>query len=358
MTCQPPNADRHQQAAWIAFARTESCSQLSAMVPGLIEKIGYETTVQFHKAMELCADNSPEEIVGVLLNPDLTPSITARELGAAFFIRRLEFEGITYRETAMYYRIVSPYVPVNSPFHAYAFFHECNRMCRNGHANLIPELIDSRADSCKYSESGVLSIWQESLFQFLLGLSASYRGDFKTAHRELEAAYKKAIGLDFSCAVSIQYRIAQLYRESGQFNKAIEIWRSETFRSPMEMQKDWGRLAAVHLNAAQCALDSKMSEVARTELEASRELITKAHFNIPRLTGYQYLREGELATLEERYDDGETRLKQALDFFRDLDPPCSEGLMETKVALGSYALYQNDLRMAWAIIRSLIEEAG
>ncbi|MEC9476843.1 MAG: hypothetical protein VX764_07395, partial [Planctomycetota bacterium] len=47
-----------------------------------------------------------------------------------------------------------------------------------------------------------------------------------------------------------------------------------------------------------------------------------------------------------------------LDFFRDLDPPCSEGLMETKVALGSYALYQNDLRMAWAIIRSLIEEAG
>ena len=148
MTYQHPDADRHQQAAWIAFARTESYEQIAAAVPGLIEKIGYENSEQFHKAMALCVDSPPDKILGILLDPELAPSISARELGAAFFIRRTDFEGITYRETAMYYRVVSPYVPAQSPFHAYAFFHECNRMCRNGPANVVPELIESRIDSC------------------------------------------------------------------------------------------------------------------------------------------------------------------------------------------------------------------
>ena len=358
MTYQPPAADSYQQAAWIAFARTEGYTQISAAVPGLIQKIGYKNPDQFHETMARCIESQPDEILRILLDPEIIPSISARELGAAFFIRRIDFEGISYRETAMFYRVVSPYIPIQSPFHGYAFFHECNRMCRNGSARMVPELLESRIDDCRCTESGVISIWQEALFSFLLGLSASYTGDFKTAHRELAVAYKKSVGLDFSCAISIQYRLAQLYRESGQYTKALEIWAADSTRSQMKIQRDWGRLAAVHLNAAQCALDGKLIDVAQAELEASKALMPLIVRHIPRLQGYQYLREGELATLEERYDDGEARLKQALDFFRDLDPPCSEGLMETKVALGSYALYQNDLRMAWAIIRSLIEEAG
>ena len=358
MTYQHPAADRHQQAAWIAFARTESYAQISAAVPGLIEKIGYENSEQFHKAMALCVDSPLDEILGILLDPELAPSISARELGAAFFIRRIDFEGITARETGALYRVIAPYIPVQSPLHGYTLFHECNRLSKHGMAKMVPELIESRIDSCRYHESGVLSIWQEALVQFLLGSAAISIGDFKTAHRELTGAYKKAAGLDFSCATAAEYRLAQLYRESGQFINALEIWRSNNLRSQMKIQKDWGRLAAFHLNAAQCALDGKMTDVAGAELEASRALMPMVDRHFPRLQGYQYLRDGELATLEERYDEGEELLKQALDFFRDLDPPCYDGLMETKVALGSYALYQNDLRMAWAIIRSLIEEAG
>ena len=66
MTYQHPAADRHQQAAWIAFARTESYEQISAAVPGLIEKIGYENSEQFRKAMALCVDSPLDEILGIL----------------------------------------------------------------------------------------------------------------------------------------------------------------------------------------------------------------------------------------------------------------------------------------------------
>ena len=113
-----------------------------------------------------------------------------------------------------------------------------------------------------------------------------------------------------------------------------------------------------YLNSAQCAMDSKETVIAKAELDACAELLPDVSKRDPRLQGFQYLREGELATLEERYEDGERLLRQALDFFRSIDPPCQEGLLETKIALGTYALFQDDLRMAWAIIRSLIEEAG
>ena len=358
MSYKPPEPDANQQAAWIAFARTEWYTQISAAVPGLTEKIGYAGSDQFHKAMAMCIDSPPDQILDILLDPQLIPSISARELGAAFFIRRIDFEGITARQTALYYRTVSSYIPLRSPFHGYSIFHECNRLSKHGMATMVPELLESRIDDCRFAESGVISIWQEALFHFLIGSAAISTGDFKTAHRELSEAYKKSSGLDFSCTLSIEFRLAQLYRESGQFNKALEVWSSDSTRSQMKTQRDWARLAAFHLNAAQCALDGKLTEVVEAELAESSALMDKVTQHVPRLQGYQYLREGELATQEERYEDGEKLLRKALDYFRVLDPPCYDGLMESKLALGSYALFQNDLRMAWAIIRSLIEEAG
>lgn len=77
----------------------------------------------------------------------------------------------------------------------------------------------------------------------------------------------------------------------------------------------------------------------------------------PRLLGYRHLRRGEVCTLEEDYARGETMLVSAIDYFESIDPPCREGWLESRIALGQYALLQNNLPLAWAIIKKLISEA-
>ncbi|MGE4619365.1 MAG: hypothetical protein AAEJ04_06090 [Planctomycetota bacterium] len=358
MKSQSPCSDPHQQAAWIAYARTEWYQHLAGGFPGLIAKLGYTDSDHFNKAMHTCMSSSAEEMMHRILQPEIAPTITARELAAAFYIRRCDFLGLSPQEHSQYCRAVASHLPTNSPWHSYAIYLECLRVSHQGSSEHVQELIESRIDSTQREASGVISIWLDSLSRYVIGNAALIAGDFKSSHRELSEALRNAKGLDFNCATSIQFRLAQLYRESGQHDKALRMWFDEPTRATLRSNEDWARLATAHLNAAQCALDAKITDVAHTELESSHALMPLVASYAPRLLGYQYLREGELATLEERYEDGESRLREALDFFRELTPPCYEGLMETKIALGSYALYQNDLRMAWTIIRSLIEEAG
>ena len=358
MSYAPPMPDDQQDAAWIAFARTEWYTQISNAVPGLAERIGYTNPEQFHNTMKMCLNSSPESVVNILLDPQLTPSMTARELGAAFFIRRLDYEAITSQQSSAYCRLVSPYLPVHSPFHGYALFHECLRLCNSGLPTAVEEILNSQANENSSIATGALSIWQDSLFGCARGVAHFFSGDYKASHQQLTRSLHHASGLDFIVASTIRFRLAQLYRESGQFEKALSMWENYIGQPGDCFQHGAAQLVASHLNAARCAIDGKLKDRASSEVSKSSQLLHKIVSDYPRLQGFQYLREGELATLEERYEDGERLLRQALDFFRSIDPPCQEGLLETKIALGTYALFQDDLRMAWAIIRSLIEEAG
>ncbi len=358
MRTRCPESDTNQQAAWIAFARLEQRNCMVTDHPNIVKKIGYKDADHFLLATEKCLTANVDEVLPLILNEAIAPTMTARELCCAYFLKRLDVFSISPHSHTTYYRKIRDYIPTTSPVHGYSTYLQCRRVIYQGHAKEVAQIIEAFSIETNDVDAGVISIWQNVLHDFVTAEASFVVGNYKQAHENLLSVISTSKALDFGCAIRAHFTLARLLRESGQHEQALQMWLGGDLRARLHQNKDWTTLAIHHLNAVQCALDGKRTDIAKQELNASANLMDDAAKRVPRLQGFQYLREGELATLEERYDDGEARLKKALDFFRDLDPPCYDGLMETKVALGSYALYQNDLRMAWAIIRSLIEEAG
>ena len=358
MSLRTPEADSYQQAAWIAFSRLEQRHTMATEHPTIVSKLGYRDADHFLSATEKCLFATVDEILPLLLMSDIAPTMTAREICCAFFLKRQHIFSMSVRNHSTHYQTIRNYIPYNSPLHFYSIYLECRRSNYQGHAGEIAELLCAFRADVPVIEAGVMSIWCETLFDFVQAEAAFMVGDFKSAHVKLTRVFSTASGLNFGCANRSQLILAKLLRETGQPEQALQIWQDGDLRNRLVHTCDWTTLAVNYLNSAQCALDSKLADIARTELEAASELIPDVSTRDSRLQGYQYLREGELATLEERYEDGERLLRQALDFFRTVEPPCHEGLLETKIALGTYALFQDDMRMAWAIIRSLIEEAS
>lgn len=353
-----PASDSNQHAAWVAFARLGRIQFIASEHGGLLDKMGYSDGDQFIEAMRNCIDASPEEVIPILMDPQKIPSISARELACAFFIARTDYFDISASEHSRYVGTVEPYIPNNSPFHSHALYLECLRSIYQDQPVDIDKIIEARTAARDPRESDVLTMWGDALVDFVRGEAAFVAGNYKVAHHAFNSALPISSGLDFHCADRIRMMLARLLRESGQPADALEIWSDPDLLTRLRYFHDYPNLAVCHLNAARCAMDEKSIPVARSLLENANEWLSIIEGHTPRLQGYRHLREGELATLEENYEEGEILLRRALDFFRSLDPPCSEGLLETKIALGSYALFQSDLRMAWAIVRSLIDEAG
>ena len=136
---------------------------------------------------------------------------------------------------------------------------------------MVPRILESKVaiDSCRYqSNRGVLSIWQKSLGAIsCMGRSGYFnRSDFtnKPIGNLLGAVLSKAAALDFSCATACSnIRLAQLCsenRDSIQQRSSKSGDRTVISETADEQFKRTGRrLAAFHLNAAQCALDGKMT---------------------------------------------------------------------------------------------------
>ena len=358
MSSIPPMPDANQQAVWIAFSRLEQRASMATENPAILAKMGYQDATHFLAATEKCLFSTVDEILPLLLSPDIAPTMSAREICAAYFLKRQNVFSISVRNHATHYQSIRNYLPHNSPLHCYSVYLECRRSNYRGHAVETAELLAAYKQDVPILESGVMSIWRDTLFDFVQAEADFMVGDFKSAHQILTRVITTASGLNFGCADRSQFILAKLLRESGQPDQALRIWQDSAVRNRLIDNGDWTTLAVNYLNAAQCANDTKRADITRTELEASSELLPDVATRDSRLLGFQYLREGELATLEERYEEGEQLLRKALDFFRGIDPPCHEGLLETKIALGTYALFQDDLRMAWAIIRSLIDEAS
>ena len=353
-----PASDSNQHAAWLAFARLGRIHFIASEHGVLLEKMGYCDSSQFIEAMRSCIDASPEQLIPILMDPQKIPSISARELACAFFIARTDYFDISANEHIRYVDTVEPYIPSNSPFYSHALYLECLRSIYQDQPVDIEGIIKVRQEAHGPRESDVLTMWGDALVDFVRGEAAFNAGNYKVAHQEFNSALPISSGLDFHCADRIRMMIARLLRESGQSGAALEIWSDSDLLKRLRYFHDYPNLAVCHLNAARCAMDEKSIPVARSQLESAEQWLSIIEGHTPRLHGYRHLREGELATLEENYEEGEILLRRALDFFRSLDPPSSEGLLETKIALGSYALFQSDLRMAWAIVRSLIDEAG
>ena len=358
MSYAPPMPDDQQQLAWIAFSRLEQRHSMADEHPTIVAKLGYRDANHFLSATEKCLEATEIEIVSLLLNLEIAPTMSAREICAAYYLKRRNIFSVTVRTHSSHYQMIRNYIPETSPVHCYSVYLECRRSNYQGHAGQTAELLAVFREDVPVLESGVLSIWRDTLFDFVQAEADFMVGDFKSAYEKLMRVTSTASGLNFCCTDRSQFTLARLLRESGQPELARQIWQDSEVRNRLARTCDWTTLAVNYLNSAQCAMDSKETVIAKAELDACAELLPDVSKRDARLQGFQYLREGELATLEERYEDGERLLRQALDFFRSIDPPCHEGLLETKIALGTYALFQDDLRMAWAIIRSLIEEAG
>ena len=358
MSHAPPAADGLQSPTWIAFSRSERMQIIAKSNPALIRELGYCDERAFLTSMACCVDADCNNILTLVLNDEVAPTISARELCCAFFLHQRDYFLINSQQHATCYQTIKSHVPANSPLHGYALYLECVRLIYQGNESHVEETIEVRSTETHSMDSGVVSIWIDTLLDFAIGEAAFKAGNFKLAHEKLAGAHGRATGLDFSCAIRIQFILARLLRESGQHSAALSLWCDSTVRARLASWDDSLNTVITHLNAAQCAMDDKNASRAKEELDCCSSLLKVINNIAPRLQGFQYLREGELATLEERYEDGERLLRQALDFFRTVEPPCHEGLLETKIALGTYALFQDDMRMAWAIIRSLIEEAS
>ncbi|NCF56563.1 MAG: hypothetical protein GWP41_09945 [Planctomycetia bacterium] len=349
--------DPQQEAAWIAFSRVEWFENISEAFPKLSHRLGYATDACFHNAMATALEVLPGSFASTLKDIELLPTMSSRELFAAYALRRRDYQAFSALDTKIISDHCAIVLPSNSPVHTYALFHRTSRMAREGQPHLaLIELNEVRSNLVKHS-SEVLQIWQDTLLSLIHGTAAAQDGDFKSGQEQLETALRHSNGLRFALTGTIEFRIAQLYRESGQPDRAMEIWSCQKRISSLKKAHQWANLSSYHLNAASCALDEKDTPRARKEAQQAKQLQPYIQEHYPRLIGYQYLREGEICTQEENYEDGERLLRQAIDHFAGMDIVCEEGLLEAKLSLGSYALLQNDPAMAWAIIRSLIDES-
>ena len=353
----PPHGDPQQESAWIAFSRFEWYTNISDAFPNLSQQLGYSSDGEFHQAMKQGAGSTPSSFLESIHNSQLLPSVSAQELFAAYTLRRRDYQAFSASDTRNIAKIIQNTLPRNSPVHAYALFHQCSRLAREGEAASALEALAEGRNLLVEHPSGILCIWQDMLLALIHGTVAAQNGDFKTAFEQLNTSQHLAEGLGFALTGTIEFRIAQLYRESGQPDRALEIWGCQKRLSDLKKNRQWAHISTFHLNAASCALEGKDTARAREETHKAKEIIPYIQDNYPRLIGYQYLREGEIATQEENYEDGERMLTKAIDYFSEMDVVCEEGLMEAKLALGSYALLQKDPAMAWAILRSLIDES-
>ncbi len=344
--------------AWIAFSRSENIGELISNFHGFAQVLGFQPP------------ESAEQVITDLMSTPLQSSFESlfdhrspyqpgtQELISAFVVRGLDYRGIAATETQWALDYLSSRVRPDSPLHAYTLHHQCQRWVWEGQPATALKILDDFESAASAPKNEVLKLWQQALIDSVRGFALMELGNFRGATEFLQNSLKISQGLDFALQESVQFTLGSMFRESCQPQKAIELWYEPQRIQKMESAREWPRLVATHLNACRCAIDLKDASTALHALEKAEHYLPQIQDRYPRLVGYRHLRRGELCTLEEDYATGEAMLISAIEHFEISDPPCPEGWLEARLSLGQYALLQNNLPLAWAIVKRLIEEAS
>jgi hypothetical protein len=356
MTSRKHKANISSDAAWIAFSRCENIHELTSNFQGFTENLGFNNPLDIQTLIQSTLEKPFSLSLSEIKSRWKSLSDTANELISAYLIRGMDYRNVTAQQTQEAYAVLRSSLNPESPLHGYAAYHQSMRWIWEGQpANAIQALDRFETNSVSQTNE-VLVIWINTLIQSARAFALMNTGNFREATTMLQASHATSKKLDFSIRSGIESLLATLYRESNQSQKALSIWYEPERMQELECGQNWGQVTVTHLNACRCAIDLKDISAAHLSLELAEKYLPLTESYSPRLLGYNHLRRGELATLEEDYATGEEKLIAAIEYFEQLDPPCPEGWLESRLALGQYALLQENLPLAWAIIRKLIEE--
>ncbi len=344
---------------WLGFARAEQRQEFVSRFPELIELMGYRNEDEFNDIVlrYVVESNSPNQFAEALKASNVAPTAQARELLALYYLWQNQHFS-TRQQFSQLRDVISPLLHPQTPWVPISCIMEAYRCCQESNYDEAEKLCGSLpSDSEASTNWGVIRFWVDSHYLITKGLIAQRRGDFRNSYGCYAEARKIAEGLDFATERYARANIAYLFRESGQPERALQIWTEPKFREQLRDRHDSYLLAINHLNASRCAIELQRPEVAANEVNAAHDLLSTMTLSQPRLEGYAILWQGELAVLEERFDEGANLIANAVTHFEEIDPPCHEGLMDAKIALACFALYQRDLATGWGILRRLLEEA-
>ena len=344
--------------AWIAFSRSENIGELITDFHGFAQGFGFQTPESAEQTIADLMSVPLQSSLESLFDPQNPFQPGTREMISAFIVRGVDYRGVTAKETNWALDYLSSKVRPESPLHGYTLHHLCQRWVWEGQPATALKFIDDFENASSFSNNKVLKLWQQVLVDSAKGFSLMELGNFRGATELLQNSLTITQGLDFALQESIQFTLGSMFRESCQPDKALELWCDPQRIKKMEAAQEWPRLVATHLNACRSAIDLKNASTALHALEKAEHYLPRIQDRYPRLVGYRQLRRGELCTLEEDYATGEAMLVSAIEHFESSDPPCPEGWLEARLSLGQYALLQNNLPLAWAIVKKLVEEAN
>ena len=344
--------------AWIAFSRSENIGELITDFHGFAQVLGFQPPESAGQVITDLMSTPLQSSFESLFDHRSPYQPGTQELISAFVVRGLDYRGIAATETQWALDYLSSRVRPDSPLHAYTLHHQCQRWVWEGQPATALKILDDFESAASAPKNEVLKLWQQALIDSVRGFALMELGNFRGATEFLQNSLKISQGLDFALQESVQFTLGSMFRESCQPQKAIELWYEPQRIQRMESAREWPRLVATHLNACRCAIDLKDASTALHALEKAEHYLPQIQDRYPRLVGYRHLRRGELCTLEEDYATGEAMLISAIEHFEISDPPCPEGWLEARLSLGQYALLQNNLPLAWAIVKRLIEEAS
>ncbi len=186
---------------------------------------------------------------------------------------------------------------------------------------------------------------------------AQHMGDFHSAHSLLDRALGICARWRFALPqLFCKQRLAHLLWLSGQPEEALAMHLDPEAREVARKAGLSARLARSHLNAAKCAIDCKRTELAIRELDAAEPLLAQLG-RAGDLNGYLILYRGQTALQRADIDGAVQMYNEALAYFESLDPPFHPGVLEAKIALAEFALYERKYRLFLDLLKALLAEA-
>lgn len=190
-----------------------------------------------------------------------------------------------------------------------------------------------------------------------LGLTCQQLGDFTAAEEHLNRALKVTRAHGFLLEISCNWFFGSLQWASGQFREALSTHRNRELRELAARTGNWNHLLHSFVSAAKCALDAKETEIAASELDTARRILKEGAGRWPEIEGYVLLYTGELEVQRENFEHALGLLEKAQACFERMTPRHYPGILDAKIAMCHFALYERDYATAFGMVRRLMEEA-